>query len=519
MTAVESVAPPTLSTARPQTRDRGPKSTVLYGLIIALAMVLTAAMLWTCAPVIAAQFHHGVLFGLLTCAVLLFIAYFWLNGSKDLIYPIAYHAYLKDRLFNPPPSRQLNLPRVMLLYCTCNDFNADSLARSIDQDYLNFGVAILDDSNDPTFQRQIDDFAATYRGDQQIRVVRRADRAGFKAGNLNNFLAAQADWDYFVILDSDEIIPRNFINRALDYFVAAPGAGIVQANHVATRNRNKFMALFAHGVDSHWPVYQSIKRRFGFMSLLGHGAMVSRECYEAAGGFPHVVAEDICFSIAARDAGFYTEFAQDIVCEEEFPPDYLAFKKRHGKWTEGNMEFIKNYTRIILRSNMRWFEKLDIVLFTYALPLTSVFSVYILINVVFLPVSDSSIRFPVWMLVPTVLFLLAPLMNDVIWHWPHMRKRRLAKYLGMSTLLFGSMYLISLKASIKSMVGGSFFTVTPKVGERVGPVELVRHSSGFWAFAFTIAAISWLTTGSVLPVTLLMIPALAAPYLIRYHQG
>ena len=407
----------------------------------------------------------------------------------------------------------------MLLYCTCNDFNADSLLASIDQDYLNFGVVILDDSTDEAYRLKIDEFAATYDGEQRIEVVRRADRTGFKAGNLNNYLASRGDWDYFVILDSDEIIPANFISRALDYFEASPGAGIVQGNHIATRNHNKFMALFAHGVDSHWPVYQSIKRRFGFMSLLGHGAMISRDCYEAAGGFPHVVAEDICFSIAARDAGYYTEFAQDIVCEEEFPPDYLAFKKRHGKWTEGNMEFIKNYTRTIMRSNMRWFEKLDIVLFTYALPLTSVFSVYILINVVFLPLTHSSIRFPLWMLVPTVVFLLAPLMNDVIWHWPHMRKLRLAKYLGMSTLLFGSMYLISLKASIKSMVGSSFFTVTPKVGERVGAMDVIRHSSGFWSFAVVIAVASQLTTGSVLPVLLLMIPALAAPYLIRYHQS
>lgn len=519
MTAIQTVVPSARPAATRPATGSTPKSSVLYGLILALACALAAAMVYTCAPTIVAEFRRGPLFGALTCAVLLFIGYFWLNGSKDLIYPIAYHLYLKDRVFSPPRATQVTLPRVMLVYCTCDDFNAESLAASIDQDYLNFGIAILDDSRDPIYQQQIDRFVAEYRGQQPISVVRRTDRVGFKAGNLNNYLRAQGDWDYFVILDSDEIIPRNFVNRALDYFAAAPQAGIVQANHVATRNRNRFMALFAHGVDSHWPVYQSIKRRFGFMSLLGHGAMISRECYEAAGGFPHVVAEDICFSIAARDAGYLTEFAQDIVCEEEFPPDYLAFKKRHGKWTEGNMEFIKNYTGTILKSKMRWFEKLDIVLFTYALPLTSVFSVYILINVVFLPVTGSPIRFPLWMLAPTVIFLLAPLMNDVIWHWPQMRKARLAKYLGMSTLLFGSMYLISLKSSIKSMVGGSFFTVTPKVGEHVGLRDLVRHSSGFWSFAAVIGAVSWATTGSVLPVMLLMIPALAAPYLIRYHQG
>ena len=92
------------------------------------------------------------------------------------------------------------------------------------------------------------------------------------------------------------------------------------------------------------------------MSLLGHGAMVSRECYEAAGGFPHVVAEDLCFSIEARTKGFYVAFAENIRSQEEYPVDYLAFKKRHSKWTQGNMEFIKTYTKRILHSNMHWYE-------------------------------------------------------------------------------------------------------------------------------------------------------------------
>jgi cellulose synthase/poly-beta-1,6-N-acetylglucosamine synthase-like glycosyltransferase len=109
------------------------------------------------------------------------------------------------------------------------------------------------------------------------------------------------------------------------------------------------------------------------MSLLGHGAMVSRACYVAAGGFPHLVAEDLCFSIEARIRGYYVAFAEDIVCEEEYPVDYLAFKKRHSKWTQGNMEFIRTYTGRIFASSLSWLEKLDIVLFTYNLPLTAFF--------------------------------------------------------------------------------------------------------------------------------------------------
>jgi hypothetical protein len=77
--------------------------------------------------------------------------------------------------------------------------------------------------------------------------------------------------------------------------------------------------------------------------------------------------------------------------------------KRHSKWTQGNMEFIKRYTGTILRSPMRWFEKLDIVLFTYSLPLTAVFSLFVAMHVIVLPLMGYTLVYPLWMLVPTLM--------------------------------------------------------------------------------------------------------------------
>src|SRR6202034_3644777 len=100
-------------------------------------------------------------------------------------------------------------------------------------------------------------------------------------------------------------------------YLEDPEIGIVQANHIATRNRTTFMKKFSPGVDSHWPAYQQVKDHAGFLSLLGHGAMVKMEAYRAAGGFPHIVAEDIGLAIDMLRVGYRVAFAQDIVCEEE----------------------------------------------------------------------------------------------------------------------------------------------------------------------------------------------------------
>jgi cellulose synthase/poly-beta-1,6-N-acetylglucosamine synthase-like glycosyltransferase len=494
------------------------KSPALYIAILSLWAALMA-MLWvSVTPLIQDALDHSRWVGYTVIVTMLFIAYFWLNGIKDIAYTAYYHAYYR-RSFNPPEAgawRKLypQEPRVLLLYCTYNDFNADSLRASMRQRYGNYVTVILDDSTDETYRQEIDTFAAAHG----VQVVRRTDRSGFKAGNLNNYLR-QAEFDYFVILDSDEIIPPDYVSRTLDYFATDPQAGIVQANHIATRNRTPFMKMFAKGVDAHWPTYQLVKDRYGFMSLLGHGAMVSRACYDTADGFPHVVAEDICFSIAARKQGYLTIFAPDVLCEEEYPPDYLAFRKRHGKWTEGNMEFIRQNTRGILFGRLKWFEKLDIVLFTYSLPLTALFSVYVIINVVVLPLAGYTVKYPLWMLAPTICFLIAPMLNDIVVHWRQMKKRHLASYLMHSTILYGSMYFVSLRSSLKSAFGKSVFHVTPKNAVQLTFRDVLRFNLGEIAFAVVLTGIATYTAGSIFPVLLIVTPALFAVYLTVMHHG
>ena len=494
----------------------GKKSPSLYVLIVVLASILIALAVFTSLDSIEKALRFNLTIGILAIGSMAFIAYFWLNGTKDVVYTLWYHLWMKhENPSNLVPHRAATAaPQVTMVYCTRNDFNPTSLAASLFQDFTNYKVVILDDSDKPGYKSSVDEFAREHG----LEVIRRSDNIGFKAGNLNNYLRNRSDWDYFVILDSDEIIPINFIDRILDYFAANQAAGIVQANHIATRNRNPFMKRFAIGVDSHWQSYQTVKDRHGFMSLLGHGAMVSRECYEAAGGFPHVVAEDICLSIEARSKGYVTAFAADVICEEEYPVDYLAFKKRHSKWTQGNMEFIRSYTRVILRSNMTWYEKLDIILFTYSLPLTALFSLYVVINVIVFPAVGYTFKLPLWMLVPTLLFLVAPMLNDILFYAGKMKFRSLMAYLGQSTLLYGSMFFVSLRASLTSMFGKSTFIVTPKEDTTVSFTEAIWLNKAELSFGILFSTIAIWLDHSILPVILIVIPALSAIYLSVSHH-
>jgi len=492
------------------TRSRVVKRTAwMYVIIVTLWAALCVPYIAAVVPVVERGIRYNDWVGGLVAATALFITFFWLNGVKDVVYPFAYRL-TRWRRQSPPPRASKATPLVGLLYVTCNDFSADALSASIIQDYPNYEIVILDDSYKDNYRAQVD----AYASEHGIPVIRRSNRQGYKAGNLNHFLrtAAGQRYDYFVIVDSDEILPRSFIDRILDYF-QDPSVGIVQANHIATRNRTRFMRTFAPGVDSHFPVYQLVKAYAGFLSLLGHGAMISRQAYQAAGGFPEIVAEDIGFAIDCLRAGYRTDFAADIICEEEFPPDYAAFKKRHRKWTDGNMEFMRRYTRRILFDRaFRWYERLDIILFTYSLPLTGVFSLYVIVNAILFPLIGFRYQYPLWMLAPTVVCLFAPMINDML-TWRKAPKGRLLSYLLHSMMLFGSMFFVSLFASVRSTFKASVFNVTPKQSASTGLRFAVRRNADQLIAGAILAVIVEVASGSVLPVILLLIPVIFIIYM------
>ena len=265
---------------------------------------------------------------LLTLSILILIV-FWLGSVKDLLFSVCYVIKRKefDQIYQKVRCHTTNeQPAFVLLYCTYNDFNPTALLKSMEQDYPNVRTVILDDSTKEPFQKEIDEFALAHH----VSVVRRGDRVGFKAGNLNHYLAGREDYDYFVVLDSDEVLPAHYISSVLKYFSALPRIGAVQARHVAGKAENAFQALLGMSIKSNGKTAQVVKNFYGANALLGHGMTISRPCYEATGGFPHVVAEDISMAVLTKNAGYEIVYAQDVECVEEFPYDYVSLKNANA---------------------------------------------------------------------------------------------------------------------------------------------------------------------------------------------
>lgn len=517
-----------------QRKDVMRKSPALYITMLVIWTVLTVFLWLNFIPkIVDVPFRAGraVSLGVQIGARILltlngiFISYFWLNGVKDFLYVIWYYIFRNKMLKRYHDVIDTDVSgatdKVLMAYCTCNDFDGRSLEESMKQTYPHVTTVILDDSTLEEYKNAVDEFAQKHG----IKVVRRTDRKGFKAGNINHYFMSEecknAGYGYYVILDSDEILPPDYVAESLKFFYARKNVGIVQANHISDRNRNFFMKLFHVGVNSHWPTYQTMKHFYGFSTMLGHGAMLKRDCYEKAGGFPPLVAEDLCLSIEARGAGYYVAFAPNIVCREEYPIDYVAFKKRHSKWTQGNLEFIKKYSGRIARSKMKWFEKMDIVLFTYNLPLTAVFAFFIFANLMIAPLLHIELgaAYAAWMIIPTIIFFFSPMLNDFITWAFRLNPLRTLVYTVSVVMLYGSMLTTSLISATMGIFGKKArFIVTPKSSQKITPWFALRFQWKEIVFSTVLLIISLLFQKAVWPVFLIVVTGYSSIILLFFSN-
>ncbi|MBK6705240.1 MAG: glycosyltransferase [Caulobacteraceae bacterium] len=314
----------------------------------------------------------------------------WLYGFYNIA--VVVFALIDRSIRREPVPVVTAKPAVAILYTTCDDFVERSAESCVEQDYPNFHVYLLDDSSTLAARARVDDFAI--RHPDRVTVVRRQNRQGFKAGNLNHALEKVAHEPLFAVVDADEVLPTKFLADMTPWLLSNDACGFVQANH---RSRPDDESPFARdlgvGIDIHWKWYQPLRNRYGFVMFLGHGALLRRSCWQEVGGFPEIVSEDLGYAIALRERGYYGRFVEDVVCQEEFPATVRAFRIRHVKWTRGTCEFLHQWmARLVRAKNITTTEKLDILFPTLNLLLTFFFFLFMINAALILPMALGVVR-------------------------------------------------------------------------------------------------------------------------------
>ena len=116
-----------------------------------------------------------------------------------------------------------------------------------------FALFVLSDTNDlaaaEAEQRAIAAFRAGDRHPDRIHYRRRRENAGFKAGNVMEFLETQADgFDLMLILDADSDMTPAAVLRLIAAMRGDPSLGIIQHLTVGLPASSAFPRLFQFGM-------------------------------------------------------------------------------------------------------------------------------------------------------------------------------------------------------------------------------------------------------------------------------
>jgi membrane glycosyltransferase len=227
-----------------------------------------------------------------------------------------------------------------------------------------------------------------------LRYRRRSDNAGFKAGNIMEFLDNHAGAaEAMVVLDADSEMSAAAVLRMLRALRADPSIAIVQQLTVGRPTDNAFPRLFQFGMRAgmriwatgqgwwqggegpFWGHNAAIRiapfRRHARLSPLPDGsAILSHDQVEAA-------------LLASAGWGVWV-LAEEAGSSEENPPALPEFIRRDARWLAGNLQYRHLIFRPGLRLMARWQLAQAILLFAGA-PLYLAFTLLAVAGVALLP--------------------------------------------------------------------------------------------------------------------------------------
>ncbi len=221
-------------------------------------------------------------------------------------------------------------------------------------------IQVLDDSTDETRGIVDDEIRALVARGIDAKVLRRADRTGYKAGALD-FGMLRARGELLCVFDADFLPPADFLQRMVRAF-DDPGVGMAQArwDH-ANRDESTLTRAQATLLDGHFVVEHKVRFDEGlFFNFNGTAGIWRRETIRAAGGWQHdTLTEDLDLSYRAQLAGWRFVYVPLVAAPAEVPPDIAAFKSQQHRWAKGSVQVARKLGGRILRAPIPVRQKLE----------------------------------------------------------------------------------------------------------------------------------------------------------------
>jgi len=306
-------------------------------------------------------FYFTVAFVLMLYGLNCYIMLFLFKTGREEAKKIVRHIGLKfDEVLvkNDIPSVTTQIP-------VYNEFNVvERVMRAVC--YMDYPsglheIQILDDSTDKT-SWLIDQTAKKLKAEgHDIKVIRRNNRIGYKAGALSKGLDT-AKGELIAVFDADFVPPEDYLIKTVPFFMTDDKLGFVQARWGHLNHEKSFLTRAQSiGIDGHFMIEQSA-RNWGklFMNFNGTAGIWKKQAISDGGGWEwDTLTEDMDLSYRVQTAGWKTVFLPDLVVPAEIPEDINAFKSQQFRWAKGSIQTAMKLLPGILSSRVRLFKKIE----------------------------------------------------------------------------------------------------------------------------------------------------------------
>lgn len=221
-----------------------------------------------------------------------------------------------------------------------------------------FDYHVLSDTDKPEIALEEEAGIAHWRHispDTPLSYRRRTDNAGYKAGNIAEFLDRHgSDYDFFLPLDADSVMGPDAVLRMVRVMQASPEIGILQSLVTGLPSRTFFTRAFQFGMRHGMRSYT-----LGSAWWLGdcgpnwgHNVLIRTAPFHAHCMLPklrgtgplsgYILSHDMLEAALMRRAGYEVRvIAAESDSYEENPPSLADFIRRELRWCNGNMQYLR----------------------------------------------------------------------------------------------------------------------------------------------------------------------------------
>jgi cellulose synthase/poly-beta-1,6-N-acetylglucosamine synthase-like glycosyltransferase len=238
-------------------------------------------------------------------------------------------------------------------------------------------ILVLDDSSDVTSELAQAKVAQYAVQGISIRLIRRQNRKGYKAGNLVNGIE-HSKGDFFAIFDADFVPPEDFLLKTMPCFTDAK-LGFLQTGIGYENLGASFLTRFQAMEMGHQQyITVGLSEDGDMASLSGSSCVWRKACVKALGGWNASTAtEDVDLGYRAQFGEWHYAYLRDVVSMSVLPETVSAFRIQRERWGRGLIHSGFKHVRLMLRQPMPLMKRLHAISMMFSSVLLA--SIYVLV--------------------------------------------------------------------------------------------------------------------------------------------